>query len=217
MPEIVYVFTNEAMSDYIKIGKTSRDDIKQRLAELSYPTGVPLPFECLYAAEVEDAKKVEDVLHAAFDCDRPNKKREFFRTDPDRIITILKAFAKSDASAMAKKELNSITAPEDKKAIVHAAEANAARGSRYSFKDVDIPLGAELVFVHDETKKCTVVADNKVEYDGEHCSLTALAKKLRIAVGYGDYNVPGPKCFLYEGERLSDRRDRMEMERGMEE
>ena len=216
MPEIVYVFANEAMPDYIKIGKTSRDDIKQRLAELSYPTGVPLPFECLYAAEVEDAKKVEDALHAAFDCDRPNKKREFFRTDPDRIITILKAFAKCDVSVMAQKELNSITAPEDKQAIGLAAKVNAARGGKYSFKDAGIPLGAELIFAQDETKKCAVVADSKVEYGGEHYSLTALARKLRVASGYGNYNVPGPRCFLYEGEHLSDRQDRMAMERGME-
>ena len=216
MPEIVYVFTNEAMPDYIKIGKTSRDDIKQRLVELSYPSGVPLPFECLYAAEVEDAKKVEDALHAAFDCDRPNKKREFFRTHPSRIITILKAFAKSDASAMAREELNSITAPEDKQAIGHAAEINAARGGKFSFKDTEIPLGAELSFVHDEAKKCTVAEGNTVEYEGQSYSLTALARKLRIAAGYGDYNVPGPRCFLYKGECLSERRDRMVMERGAE-
>ena len=71
------------MSGYIKIGKTLQDDVKQRLKALSNPSGVPAPFECRYAAEVADAKKVEKASHDAFTVDRPNKRREFFTTAPD--------------------------------------------------------------------------------------------------------------------------------------
>ena len=116
MTEIVYVFTNPAMPGYVKIGKTSKANVEERLKELSNPTGIPVPFECLYAAEVADATKVETAIHMAFDCDRPNKKREFFTTDPERIITLLEAFAISDATPSTRKLLDEITSPEDKKA-----------------------------------------------------------------------------------------------------
>ncbi len=39
----VYVLTNAAMNGLVKIGKTTRDDIRIRLDEL-YTTGVPVPF-----------------------------------------------------------------------------------------------------------------------------------------------------------------------------
>ena len=43
----VYVLTNPAMPNMVKIGKTTRD-VELRLADL-YSTGVPLHFECEYA------------------------------------------------------------------------------------------------------------------------------------------------------------------------
>ena len=51
----VYVLTNPAMPNMVKIGKTTRD-VELRLADL-YSTGVPLPFECEYAAKVKDVEK----------------------------------------------------------------------------------------------------------------------------------------------------------------
>ena len=53
----VYVLTNPAMPNMVKIGKTTRD-VELRLADL-YSTGVPLPFECEYAAKVKDVDKTE--------------------------------------------------------------------------------------------------------------------------------------------------------------
>ena len=113
---IVYVFTNPAMPGYVKIGKTSRNNVEQRLKELSNPAGVPVAFQCPYAAEVEDETKVEEAIHKAFAVDRPNKKREFFTTDPQRIIDLLTAFAISDATPETQKMLDKITTPEDKEA-----------------------------------------------------------------------------------------------------
>ena len=62
MPEIVYVFTNPAMLDYIKIGMTKRAELEIRLKELSRHAGVPEPFELMYAVEVDEAKEVENAL-----------------------------------------------------------------------------------------------------------------------------------------------------------
>ena len=73
---IIYVLTNPAMPDLVKIGKTTNLD--QRLSSL-YGTGVPLPFECIYAKEVEDMDYVESKLHAAFESKRLHARREFFK------------------------------------------------------------------------------------------------------------------------------------------
>ena len=75
--EIVYILTNSAFPDYVKIGRTK--NLKKRLQQLD-STSVPLPFECYYAVEVKDAKKIEKLLHGAFSSKRvithepPNKK-----------------------------------------------------------------------------------------------------------------------------------------------
>ena len=52
------------MPGMVKIGKTGRG-VEARLNEL-YTTGVPLPFECAYAARVADMDKVEKAFHNAF-------------------------------------------------------------------------------------------------------------------------------------------------------
>ena len=73
---IVYVLKNPAFPHLIKIGVTLRDEVQVRMAEL-FSTGVPLPFECVYAGKVKDAKKVERSLHQAFSPNRINPSREF--------------------------------------------------------------------------------------------------------------------------------------------
>ena len=52
MPNIVYALTNPAMPGIVKIGMTDRDDVKRRMSDL-YTTGVPLPFECAVAWEID--------------------------------------------------------------------------------------------------------------------------------------------------------------------
>ena len=80
--EIVYVLTNPAMPGLTKIGKTTQEDIKSRLSQL-YTTGVPVPFECIYACQVNDCGAVESALHLAFGNTRVNPKREFFKIEPE--------------------------------------------------------------------------------------------------------------------------------------
>ena len=52
MPNIVYVLTNPTMSGIVKIGMTNADDVQFRMNQL-YSTGVPLPFECVIARQIE--------------------------------------------------------------------------------------------------------------------------------------------------------------------
>ena len=56
------------------------EDVKSRMAQL-YTTGVPLPFECVYAVRVPNCERVETALHTAFGPDRINPRREFFEID----------------------------------------------------------------------------------------------------------------------------------------
>ncbi len=88
---IVYILTNPAMPGMVKIGKTSRG-MSTRLTEL-YSTGVPLPFECAYAARVEDESKVERAFHQAFGPYRINPRREFFDIEPEQAIALLELMA----------------------------------------------------------------------------------------------------------------------------
>ena len=55
MEGTIYSLTNPVMTDLVKIVKMTRD-INLRLANL-YTTGVPLPFECEYAAKVKVINK----------------------------------------------------------------------------------------------------------------------------------------------------------------
>ena len=76
----VYVLTNEAMPGLVKVGKTS-GPLEKRMREL-YKTGVPIPFSCFYAVDVDDADFVERKIHEAFDDVRLNESREFFTIAP---------------------------------------------------------------------------------------------------------------------------------------
>jgi hypothetical protein len=84
---IVYILINEAMPGYTKIGKTT-SPVEQRMKELD-STGIPLPFECFYAARVADIDSVERKLHDAFLDRRVRPRREFFKIDPARVQSAL--------------------------------------------------------------------------------------------------------------------------------
>ena len=102
MPNIVYVLTNPAMPGLVKIGMTDRDDVKRRMSDL-YTTGVPLPFECLAAREIEnrEAADIEKALHTAFGPNRVNSSREFFQIDPEQVQALLRVMPGRDVTPKA--------------------------------------------------------------------------------------------------------------------
>ena len=88
MPEgIVYILINEAMPGYAKVGKTATT-VEQRMKEFD-TSGVPLPFECFYAARVADMDMAEKRLHDAYKSWRVRPRREFFRVSPEEIASAL--------------------------------------------------------------------------------------------------------------------------------
>ena len=54
----IYILTNDAMPDYIKIGFTAADDVEVRMKQLD-TTGLPLPFRLYACIEVENAQQLE--------------------------------------------------------------------------------------------------------------------------------------------------------------
>ena len=99
MTNIVYVLTNPAMPGIVKIGMTDRPDVQRRMGEL-YSTGVPLPFDCVIAREIEDrdAVEIERALHTAFGPNRINLSREFFQVDPEQVEVLLRVMPGRDAT-----------------------------------------------------------------------------------------------------------------------
>ena len=92
---IIYIIANPGMIDpetkkpIVKIGIAK--NLSDRLSTL-YSTGVPFPFQCIFACEVDDYDTVENDLHNALKDYRVNPKREFFRIEPELIIPLLKHF-----------------------------------------------------------------------------------------------------------------------------
>ncbi len=86
---VIYVATNRGIPDLVKLGSCSGVSPNRRLKQLSASSSVPFPFECRYAALVEDYQKVERRLHRIFNDNRPNKAREFFRVSAESVIEAL--------------------------------------------------------------------------------------------------------------------------------
>ena len=196
---IVYILTNEAMPGYVKIGKTTTS-VEQRILELSRSTAVPLPFECYYAARVADMSKVEAAFHDAFGDHRINPRREFFNISPERVVAILRLLALEEVTPSRNVGVES---KEDAVAIEIARKKRSA----FNFKMVNIPVGAELKFIRDESLTCTVAPDQKhVLFSGEEMSLSGAAQK---ALNY-KWQVQGPAYWTYNGEILDEIRSRLE-------
>jgi hypothetical protein len=202
MNEIIYILTNEAMSGFVKIGKTN-SSLEQRVRDLSASTSVPLPFVVFYACIVKDANFVEHQLHDAFDNNRVNPRREFFQIAPQRVVAALKLAEIEDVTPKG----SLIIDKEDREAHEEAVE----RRGRFNFKIADIPLGAEIYFSRNESRKAKVVdlnAVQSIEIDEKVTSLSLSARKL-LGVNYG---VAGTDYWMYDGETLDERRKRIQNE-----
>ena len=102
--------------------------------------------------------------------------------------------------------------PNMKKARVSAnallVSGKRVRSPNTRFRNLGVPIGAELVFTKDSRSTCIVLDDtNQVEYDGKVWAISALVSYLLNVSG-----VNGFCHFSYEGETLWDRRLRLERE-----
>ena len=191
--EIVYVLANEAMPNLIKIGKTKRKDLQARMSEL-YTTGVPFPFECLWAGEVKDCNHIEKIIHNAFVDKRVNLKREFFNVRPEQVIPLLQVIAEKEITSDVNNALVKDLSEEEQNA------AKKLRRSKMNFEEMGIPDGAVLVFVKNKEIRVYVNGIDKVLYNNQETSLTPLTRELLNL----SYNVQPSRYWTYEDKTLRD-------------
>lgn len=196
MNEIVYVLINAAMPWYVKIGFTTTS-IEQRLRELDN-TSAPLPFECYYAAIVQNAREVERLIHHGFSDHRIRQNREFFQISPDKVASVLRLTWGQEVTP----KRDTVESEEDQIALDNARKKRAV----FNFQMVGIPVGAILTFVNDETITATVLDNRAISFNGELTSLSEAAWKL---LGY-KHRPQGTLYWSFDWETLDARRIRME-------
>ena len=189
---IVYVLTNPAMPGLVKIGKTSRSTVDARLNEL-YSTGVPVPFECVFAGRVEDESKVEKAFHMAFGPYRINSKREFFQIEPEQAIALLELLVAEEATP----ELQQAAGRVDRESG-EASRKLKARRPVLNYLEMGLNVGDELDFSQDNYT-CQILSGRRVKFEGEDYSLTALTQKLLNT----DRPLQPSPYWSFEGKKLS--------------
>ena len=197
--------TNPCLHDMVKIGYAS--DVEARRKQLSTTA---LPFEYEIYATYETSGQLEDKkLHELIDTLNPKlrlaKNREFFAMSAEKAYRLLEAIAIISGSA---DKLKRVVPMQGEGAVSSTRKRPHCQGSSgrrqrpaINFQKCGIPVGAELVFIDDDSVKVTVVdtEKNKVEYNGETTSLSPLAEKLRNVSA-----IQGASVFTYNGKKITD-------------
>ena len=200
----IYVMTNPCLHDMVKIGYAS--DVEARRKQLSTTA---LPFEYEIYATYETSGQLEDKkLHELIDTLNPKlrlaKNREFFAMSAEKAYQLLEAIAIISGSADKLKRVAPIqgeTASGSSRRQARSSGSSGRKRPAINFKKCGIPVGAELLFIDDDSVRVTVVdaEKNKVEYNGETTSLSPLAEKLRNVSA-----IQGASVFTYNGKKITD-------------
>lgn len=194
---IVYLLTNPVMPGLVKIGMTAQEDIDKRMKEL-YTTGVPVPFECQFACRVKktDCVKIEKALHTAFEPQRINANREFFRINVGQAKAILELFHHTDVTEEVTDEIQNDLTDDDKaatkKAQVHRPALN--------FMQMGMKKGDVLVWKEDPNITISVYSERTVLFNGEEKAISAVTRDLK---GSKWYVAPG-SYWLYNDRLLNE-------------
>lgn len=210
---IVYILTNKKFQDnIIKIGKTQQSDVEIRIQELNRATGVPFPFECYSAFEIDNYDEIEKILHEAYrSADKQTyPKKEFFEINPEKARGVLAKLAAIHNGNEVMLDNAKIYSEEEERIVESNQESiQDSRNYNFKFSNYGIPTGSQLVFTRNPNINCEVLENNKVKYEEEEFSLSALTKKIFVEVlkhksnsGYNGY-----RFWSYNDEILSDIRD----------
>jgi hypothetical protein len=197
MTKIVYILTNQSMPDTIKIGIT--DNLERRIRELDN-TSTPLPFECYYAVEVQDANAIEKKIHEGLDDKRVRQNREFFNTSPEQAKAILEIAEVMGGKNVTPKE-DIVETSQDKQALDNARKRS---GRIDYFGILGIVKGTTLTFSKDQNITCEVADNGKVIFRGKETSLSGSALIVTNEMGYDWGQVQGAGYWCYQGKTLRD-------------
>lgn len=92
MKGLIYILTNPAFPNYLKIGKTTRST-NERVKELSSSTGVPHEFNIAYEIRCTDCDEAEKLVHQQLEKYRISKSREFFNVNLENAISLINTIA----------------------------------------------------------------------------------------------------------------------------
>ena len=212
---VIYILTNPSFPDYVKIGFAK--DLEKRMGQLNRSETIPFAFRAYAIYEVE-SNLTDKVLHELIDQLNPDlrsietfdgreRKREFYAMTPESAYSLLECIAKISGTEARLKKMT----PEGHEILDEETAAEVARETKrgpFRFSKYAIPVGAVLKFVNNPDVEVTVVDDRHVLYKGVITSTSALAQEL---LEY-ECQVQGTAFFTYEGEKLTDRRERMERE-----
>ena len=145
---VIYILTNPAFDEYVKIGYTS--NLENRLKTLNNSSALPYAFR-VYAVYEVDSKLTDKELHKLIDTLNPDlraiehfdgktRTKEFFAMSPKDAYTILECIAKISGTQKNLKRMK----PEghevlDEKTAKEIKEE--ARKGPFRFSDCDIPQG----------------------------------------------------------------------------
>ena len=203
MKKTIYIFTNAMMPDIIKIGLTS--NVEQELWSLSSNEGVPARFECYYSCEFENGEEIEKEIHDGLGVCCIDSKKGFFKFNTEGAKTLIEGYALRGQD-------KAISTKRKKRSPFKFSMINIPVGS--------VPVGSTLVFFNgqtgiiDKTKIATLISieKNQIEFEGIKGKVSPVASRVlkKYFGAANDVSVRGPDYWMFEGETLSQRRDRIE-------
>ena len=181
----VYIFTNESFVQ-CKIGHTK--DIPGRLKALN--TGVPVPFKCHFAVEVEDMYDVEAKLHAGLAGHRVKGGAEFFAIAPERVKSLLQ---------LTKHKAYKPKGSEDIKV------SSVVISKKLNLKAAGLSKGNSLIFSRDEKIVVSVHTNFLVLLNGEEISLAKATEKAFRKIGEKWRTGSAAQYWYFDKDLLSER------------
>lgn len=210
---VIYVLTNPSFPDYVKIGYAH--NIETRLKQLNRSETIPFAFR-VYAVYAVESELTDKELHKLIDKLNPDLRtienfdgkervKEFYAMSAEDAYGLLECIAKISGTLDRLQRLTPEGHEILDEQIANEVRETVRRGP-FRFSACNIPVGSQIEFIENSAIKATVVDDRRIEYNGETTSVSALAQKLK---GF-DHPVQGTLWFTYQGEKLTDIRDRVE-------
>ncbi len=209
---VIYILTNPSFPDYVKIGYAT--DIEKRLKQLNRSETIPFAFR-VYAIYEVDQELTDKKLHKLIDKLNPDLRtietfdgkervKEFYAISAEDAYELLDCIAKISGTEAKLKRMKPEGHEISDENTAQEITENARRGP-FRFSECDIPVGAIVTFVDDPTIQAEVLDDRHVRYNKETTSLSSIVQRIK-----GVKSIQGPMFFTYEGEKLTDRRIRLE-------
>lgn len=203
---LVYILTNPCLNGWIKIGITN--DIENRLKSLNRPSNLPLSYRCYAVYETENPREVEKDIHGLIDdinsdlraieqfANGRKRKREFFKMSPENAYRIFERIAKMKNEV---DNLKSFT-PTIEQIQEQEFSGNNQKGKKTTFELLEINPGTIITFLPDKNIVAEVLDNkNKVKFNNEEYTVTALAQKILKEKGKYNESINGWRYFSKDG------------------